>query len=117
MVIGERVKKKPRAADRPQFRREMRALMEKLKPEIGEVSSNSMVLCAHADDFEPADNVLWELEGNRSSVRKDVHCFKCGGAVAMSNHLYAGYQKLDKKPRVCCGRCFPSLTTLDEETK
>lgn len=102
-------RKKPTAADRPQFRRDLARDLQKLGVEIGEVGSDTMVICSRAEDFDPASNVLWELEANRSAVRPGVKCFKCGSVMAMSNHAYNGYARLDKKPRVCCVQCALTL--------
>jgi hypothetical protein len=97
--------KKPTAADRPQFRRDVAKLMNALDIQVSEVTPEAIVLCVRAADFDPADNVLWENEANKSSARDDVQCFNCKNTLAMSNHLYAQYKSLDKRPRVCCVRC------------
>jgi hypothetical protein len=87
----------------------MAKMMETLNVEVGEVSANAVILCSRAEDFNPAANVLWELDGNKSAVRQDVVCYGCKSAVAMSNHIYGRYTAMDKKPRVCCTRCAGSL--------
>lgn len=102
-------RKPPTAADRPQFRRDMVKMMSTLKAEVGEVSPETTILCSHKDDFDPADNVLWEHEANKSAVRADVHCMGCSSLVAMSNHAYARFKTFDRKPRVCCTRCVNRL--------
>jgi hypothetical protein len=101
-------KRKPTAADRPQFRRDVLDMMQKLGVQVG-VPEDAVILCTRAEDFDPADNVLWELEANRSAVRPDVHCFKCQAVMAMSNDAYGRYCALDKKPRVCCIQCMAEL--------
>ncbi len=102
-------RKRPTAGDRPQFRRDVAKVLDALGAEIGEAAPDATILCAHAEDFDPADNVLWELHGNKSAVRADVKCSECKSAVAMSNHTYSQYASMDKKPRVCCTRCVALL--------
>jgi hypothetical protein len=97
--------KKPTAADRPQFRRDVANMMEALNVQVSEVNSEAIVLCTRASDFDPDDNVLWENEANKSAVRADVHCFSCQSPLAMSNHMYERYTALDKRPRACCVQC------------
>jgi len=102
-------KKKFSAADRPQFRRDVAAEIAKLGVEVGAIGPDTVVLCTRAEDFDPSSNVLWELEANKSQVRKDVVCSFCRHIVALSNEAYARYRMLDRKPRVCCERCIPRL--------
>lgn len=101
------------AADRPEFRRDVADLMSKLNVQVGEVSPDAILLVSCGEDFQPSDNVLWELEANKSSVRQDIVCGECKKIVAMSNHAYARYTNMDRKPRVCCTRCVETL--LKEE--
>ena len=107
-------KRKPTAADRPQFRRDAAALMERLGAQVGEPDSAAVILCSHASEFDPASNVLWEDEANKSAVRADVHCTACNGQVAMSNHAYDRSRAMDKRPRICCTRCLPALVASSE---
>lgn len=60
------------AGDRPQFRRDQEDLLRRLAVQPGEVDQDTLVVCTRAEDFDPADNVLWELEANRSAPRPDV---------------------------------------------
>ena len=99
-------KKKLTAADRPQFRREMADMMSSLGVQVAEISPDVVVCCQRAADFHPNDNVLWELEANKSAVRENVHCAGCKSPLAMSNHAYARYSALDKKPRTVCVQCM-----------
>jgi hypothetical protein len=101
--------KKPTAADRPQFRRDVEDMVSKLGIQPKEISQDAIVVCTRAADFDPADNVLWELEANKSVVRLDVHCIGCKSPMAMSNHAYARYSALDKKPKVCCIQCMVEM--------
>ena len=101
--------KKPTAADRPEFRRNVANMMDKLDVQVGEIDQDALIVCTRASDFNPADNILWELEANRSAVRSDVHCFSCKSGMAMSNDAYAKYTRLDKKPRVCCVQCLTQI--------
>jgi hypothetical protein len=101
--------RKPTAADRPQFRRDMVDMMSKLDVQVGEVSPDAVILVSRGEGFRPSDNVLWELSGNKSSVRSDVVCSSCKKTVAMSNHTYERYTALDRKPRICCTRCVETL--------
>lgn len=103
------MKKKPTAADRPQFRRDVADMVRTLGVQVGEVGPDTMVVCSRAADFDPSSNVLWELEANRSAVRPDVHCFKCESPMAMSNDAYGKYVKADQKPKVCCVQCMVKL--------
>jgi hypothetical protein len=80
-----------------------------LGAKVGEVTPDVVILVTRAEDFDPADNVLWELEGNKSFVRSDVVCSTCKNTVAMSNDAYGKYSTFDRKPRVCCTACLPSL--------
>ena len=84
-------------------------MMESLGVQVGEPDSSGVILCTRADDFDPATNVLWEDAANKSAVRSDVHCSTCKHNVALSNHAYEAYTALDKKPRICCTRCLPTL--------
>jgi hypothetical protein len=111
-VVPKRVMKKPTAADRPQFRRDMADLMQKLGVRLGKIGQDVMVVCTRAADFDPDSNVLWELEANRSAVRDDVHCLTCKSPLAMSNEAYARYLSLDKKPKVCCVQCMVEVVGL-----
>lgn len=97
--------RKPTAADRPQFRRDVAKMMGELNVGVAEIAPDVVLLCTRASDFDPADNVLWENEANKSAVRADVLCFGCKSVMAMSNHAYERYSGLDKKPRVVCIRC------------
>lgn len=81
-------------------------MVEKLGIQEGEIDQDMMVVCTRAADFNPDDNVLWEMEANKSAVRPDVHCFSCNSPMAMSNDAYGKYQALDKKPKVCCIQCM-----------
>ena len=83
--------------------------MKTLGVQVGDPGPDAMIVCTRAEDFDPADNVLWEFEANRSAVRSDVHCFKCSAVMAMSNDAYGKYVKADKKPRVCCVQCMAEL--------
>jgi hypothetical protein len=105
--MGKR-RNKPTAADRPQFRRDVAKMMVDLGVGVGE-PDDAVILCTRADDFDPASNVLWENEANKSAVRPDVRCSTCKHNVALSNHAYARYCALDKKPRICCTACLPTL--------
>jgi hypothetical protein len=96
-------RRKPTAADRPEFRRAMRDMVEKLG--VAQITPDVAIVCTRASDFRPEDNVLWELEANKSAVRHDMHCAGCQSEMAMSNHAYARYTSLDKKPRVLCVQC------------
>jgi len=98
-------KRKPTAADRPQFRRDMAKMMGELKVGVAEIEPDMVLLCTRASDFDPSQNVLWENTANKSAVRSDVQCFGCKSAMAMSNHAYERYTALDKKPRVVCIQC------------
>ena len=102
-------RRKATAADRPQFRRDVADMMQKLGVQVGDAGPDTMIVCSRASDFDPSDNVLWEFEANRSAVRPDVHCFRCESPMAMSNDAYGRYQKLDRKPKVCCTRCLPEV--------
>lgn len=84
-------------------------LMEEAAVQVGELEPDMVILCTRAEDFDPADNILWELDINKSAVRHDVRCDECKHPVALSNHTYGRYVALDKKPRVCCSRCVNSL--------
>jgi hypothetical protein len=84
-------------------------MMEALDVQVGEVDSSAVICCSRASDFDPDSNVLWEDEANKSAVRPDVLCFVCKSVMAMSNHAYARYVALDKKPRVCCVQCMGTL--------
>jgi len=84
-------------------------MVEKLDVQVGEPESADVILCSRAADFDPASNVLWELEANRSAVRPDVRCLACKSVVAMSNHAYERYCAMDDKPRICCTVCLPTL--------
>ena len=101
--------KKPTAADRPEFRRNVADMVSKLDISVGEITQNVMVVCTRAADFDPASNVLWELEANRSAVRNDVLCMACKSPLAMSNDAYGRYTSLDKKPNVCCVLCIVEI--------
>ena len=101
--------KKQTAADRPEFRRDLAEMVQKLDIKAGEVNQDAMVVCTRAADFNPQDNVLWELEANKSAVRNDVHCIGCKSPMAMSNDTYGKYTALDKKPRVCCVHCLMGI--------
>lgn len=101
--------RKPTAADRPAFRRAVADTMQKLHVQVGEPGPDDLVVCTRAADFDPATNVLWELEGNRSAVRPDVQCFSCQSPLAMSNELYGKYTRADAKPRACCAQCMLKL--------
>jgi hypothetical protein len=103
------MRKRPTAADRPQFRRDVLGLMEKLDVHVGEPDEATVILCTRADDFDPASNVLWEREDNQSAVRPGIVCSTCKQTVALSNHAHGRYLALDKKPRICCTRCLPSF--------
>lgn len=103
------MKKKLTAADRPQFHRDAAKMMDGLDIQIGEPDAAAVILCSRAVDFDPETNVLWELEANKSAVRPDVHCSTCDSVVALSNHVYARYLVMDKKPRICCTACLPTL--------
>jgi len=100
--------KKPSAADRPQFRRDVAKMMGDLGVKVGE-PDDAVILCTRAEDWDPASNVLWENEANRSFVRDDVQCSTCNQTVVLSNHAYKRYLALDKKPRICCLACLPTL--------
>ena len=97
--------RKPTAADRPQFRRDVAKVMEELNVGVAEITPDVVILCTRASDFNPAANVLWEDPANKSAVRSDVQCCACKSAVAMSNHAYERYATFDKKPRVVCIQC------------
>lgn len=97
--------RKPTAADRPQFRRDVAKMLGDLNVGVTEISPDVTILCTRAGDFDPADNVLWEDEANKSAVRSDVQCFGCKSTMAMSNHAYERYSAFDKKPRVVCIQC------------
>ena len=103
-------KRKLTAADRPQFRRDMVEMIKTLNVEVGEVAPDMVILVTRAEDFDPSENSLWELDGNKSAVRPGVVCSECKSTVVMSNHTYGRYAILDKKPRICCARCIGSLT-------
>ena len=102
--------KKPTAADRPQFRRDAAKMVETLGIQVGDVDSAAVVCCLRAADFSPDDNILWENEANKSAVRNDVHCLVCKSPLAVSNHTYARYLALDKKPRTCCVQCIGQIS-------
>ncbi len=102
-------KNKPKASDRPQFRRDVAKIMEALGVQVGEPDSAGVILCTRASEFDPATNVLWEDPANKSAVRPDVQCSTCKQTVALSNHAYERYRALDKKPRICCSACLPTL--------
>ena len=101
--------KKPTAADRPQFRRDVAGMIRKLDVQVGEINQDVMVVCTRAADFNPADNILWELKANQSAVRNDVFCIGCKSPLAMSNDAYERYTNLDKKPSVCCVQCMVEI--------
>jgi len=84
-------------------------MMDKLGVQVGEATPDAVILCMRAEDFDPTSNVLWENEANKSAIRPNVRCFGCKSAVAMSNHTYARYTSMDKKPRVCCVQCVTTL--------
>jgi hypothetical protein len=107
VVLG--MARKPTAADRPQFRRDVAKMIGELGVKSAEVSPDMVILVTRASDFEPESNVLWELEANKSSVRSDVVCSTCKNTVAMSNDAYGKYSAFDRKPRICCTVCLPSL--------
>ncbi len=109
-VLSQGMKRKPTAADRPQFRRDVAKMMGELNVGVAEIAPDMTILCTRAADFDPASNVLWENEANKSAVRPDVRCSTCNETVAMSNHAYGRYAALDKKPRVCCLQCVTSLS-------
>jgi hypothetical protein len=89
-------------------------MMRELRVQVGEPGPDALLVCTRADDFDPATNVLWELDGNRSAVRDDVHCFSCQSALAMSNDLYGKYTRADAKPRACCAQCMLTLARAGE---
>lgn len=97
--------RKPSAADRPQFRRDVAKMLGDMNVGVAEIAPNMTILCTRASDFDPADNVLWEDVANKSAVRPDVHCSGCKSPMAMSNHAYARYSAMDKKPNVICLQC------------
>ncbi len=101
--------KKPTAADRPEFRRGVAKMMKESNIGVAEITPDAVIVCTRANEFDPASNILWEDEANRSAVRPDVHCFGCKSVVAMSNHAYARYSAFDKKPRVVCVHCVESM--------
>lgn len=105
--------KKPTAADRPQFRRDVADMMQRLGVQVG-VPEDAVILCTRAEDFDPSHNVLWELEANKSAVRPDVLCMACKSPMAMSNELYGRYVKADKKPKVCCPQCMVEIVKREE---
>lgn len=105
------MKKKPSAADRPQFRRDLAKMLGDLKAEVGEVTPETVILCSRAADFDPAHNVLWEQEANKSHPREGVVCSFCRSAVVLSNDAFGRYSALDKKPVICCMQCLPQLAT------
>jgi hypothetical protein len=108
------MKRKLSAADRPEFRRDVAKMMKGLDSKVApSLSSDMVILCLRAEDFRMADNVIWELEANKSAVRPDIQCNGCKSVVAMSNHAYENYSKMDKKPRICCTRCIESLTNQE----
>jgi hypothetical protein len=104
--------RKPTAADRPQFRRDMLDMMQTLKVGVAEIAPDMAILCTPADEWDPSHNVLWEEEANKSAVREEVHCAGCKKPVAMSNHAYERYTMLDKKPVVVCIRCVADNPSL-----
>jgi hypothetical protein len=110
------VKKKPTAADRPEFRRDVADIVHKLGIQPAEITQDVMLVCMRAADFDPNDNVLWELEANKSAVRPDVHCTECESLLAMSNHAYKRYSGLDKKPKVCCVQCMVEVVGREERS-
>jgi hypothetical protein len=88
-------------------------MVGRLGVQTHEVDQSVMLVCTRAADFDPADNVLWELEANRSAVRPEVLCIGCQSPMAMSNDAYGKYVQLDKKPKVCCVQCVSELMTKD----
>jgi len=98
-------RKKPTAADRPDFRRFMRGMIGALDIKPAEISSDMTILATRAANFDPADNVLWEDEANKSAIRTDVHCAQCQAVMVMSHHAYGRWKALDKKPNVVCLQC------------
>lgn len=105
--------KKPTAADRPEFRRRALETMKKLDVEVDDITPDKVIICIRASEFNPDDNILWELEENKSAVRPDVHCAGCKSEMAMSNHAYAAYAGFDKKPRVMCLPCLLELSKTE----
>ncbi len=103
------MRRKLTAADRPEFRRQVAELVQQLGIEQGAIGPDVMVVCTRAADFDPGQNVLWELEANRSAVRPDVLCCACQSPLAMSNDAYGRYRALDRKPKVCCLQCMPGI--------
>ena len=89
--------------DRHKFREALRPLVAKM--EVGAMTSDVVLLCTRASDFDPDSNSLWELEANKSAVRQDVRCSGCGSALAVSNGAYANYTAMDKRPRASCMQC------------
>lgn len=100
------MRKRPTAADRPQFRRDVVDMIRTLGVQQGELDPGMAIVCTRASDFDPADNVLWEHEANRSAVRPDVRCVNCASVVAMSHDAYGRYGRLDRKPKVYCLQCM-----------
>lgn len=100
------MKRHPTAADRSEFHRAVRDLVEKLDMQPGELAPDVTVVCVRAADFDPADNVLWELDANKSAVRTDVVCKTCKSQLAMSNNAYGRWLVLDRKPTTLCAQCM-----------
>ena len=99
------MRKRFTAADRPEFRRQVGELLSKTGAEVGELTSDVSIICSKAKDFDPADNVLWELKANKSAARPDVLCVRCKAPLAMSNHNYSRWSSLDQKPKTYCVEC------------
>ena len=93
--------------DRRKFREALRPLVAKM--EVGVMTSNVVLVCMRAADFDPDSNALWELEANKSAVRQDVRCSGCGSALAVSNAAYATYTAMDKRPKASCMQCVISM--------
>ena len=89
-------------------------MMQELGVRPATLDQGMVIVCTRAADFDPADNVLWELDANKSAVRSDIHCSGCGSILAMSNDAYARYTALDKKPKACCIQCLPALAQRSE---
>ena len=89
------------------------------KPEGAQIlvgkPEGALLVCMSAEEFDPATNILWEDEANKSAARSDVHCSTCKKPVAMSNYLYARYMAMDKRSPVCCSKCLPKLLEVEAE--
>lgn len=85
------------------FRRRLKDFIKGTR--VGTIAESDFIVVSRVEDFNPANDYVWDLEANKSQAR-DLHCHNCKFQVVMSNGAFAKYSENPQPEKIICARCL-----------